>query len=69
MYILHPVLFRTSVSGILSCHLIFSSFLRQLVYGSGSVFRHAVGKLSKFHMRIIVLTALHVCRFSALCQA
>ena len=27
-----PALFRTSVSGILSCHLIFRSFLRQLVW-------------------------------------
>ena len=35
------------MSGILSCHLIFRSFLRQLD-GSGSVFWHAVVKLSKF---------------------
>ena len=27
-----PALFRSSVSGILSCHLIFRSFLRQLVW-------------------------------------
>ena len=37
-----PAPFRTSMSGILSCYLIFRSFLRQLD-GSGSVFWHAVG--------------------------
>ena len=53
-----PALFRTSVSGILSCHLIFRSFLRQ----------HAVGKLSKFCMRIIVYAAAPICILSTLCQ-
>ena len=62
-----PALFRTSVSGILSCHLIFKHFLRQL-YGSGSAFWHAVGKLSTFRMHTIVLAAPHLCRLSALCQ-
>ena len=36
--LLIPALFRTSVSGILSCHLIFKSFLRQLVWKWFSLF-------------------------------
>ena len=48
-----PVLFRTSVSGTLSCHLIFRSFLTQLVWKWFSLW-HAIGKLSKFHRRIIM---------------
>ena len=61
-----PAPFRTFVSGKLSCHLIFRTFPRQL--RSGSVFWHAVGKLSKSCMRIIVLAAPPLCILSALCQ-
>ena len=38
------------------------------LYGSGSVFWHAVGKLSKFRMRIIELATPPICILSALCQ-
>ena len=62
-----PALFRTSVSGILSCHLIFRSFLRQLVWKWFSLW-HAVGKLSKFRMLIIVLAAPPIYILSTLCQ-
>ena len=60
-----PALFRTSLPGILSCHLIFRSFLRQLLWKW--FFWLAVGKLSKFHMRIILMAASQICRLSALC--
>ena len=62
-----PALFRPSVSGILSCHLIVRSFLRQLVW-KWLVFWHVVAKLSKLRMSIIVLAAPSICILSALCQ-
>ena len=59
-----PAHFRTSVSGILSCHMIFRSFLRHLVCKWFSLW-HVVGKLSKFRMRIIVMAAPPICILSA----
>ena len=61
-----PALFRISVSGILSCHLIFRNFLRYLVWIQS--FGMPLAKLSKFRMRIIVLAAPPICTLSALCQ-
>ena len=48
--------------------LIFRNFIRQLVWNWLSLFSHAVGKLTKFRMRIIVLEAPQICRLSTFCQ-
>ena len=59
-----PVLFSLK-----SCLAIWSlEVFQDSLYGSGSVFWHAVGKLSKFRMRIIVLAALPIYIHSALCR-
>ena len=64
-----PALFRTSVSGILSCHLIFRSFLRQLKWKwLSKSFWHGVGTLSRSYMHIRGFAVPQLCRLSTLCK-
>ena len=61
MYALHPCFCSDSMSGLLSCHLIFECFLIQLKSLSMT--------LSRSHMHTRGLAVSQPCRLSAWCQA